>query len=263
MPSKNSGKTLKLVSWNVNGIRATQKKGLMFWLEKELPDIACFQETKAMKEQLDDELINPPGYKTYWHSAQKKGYSGVATFSQVEPLAVQAGFGIEKFDNEGRVLMTDHGDFVLFNIYFPNGKRDEERLFYKMSFYKEILKYWEKLRKQGRKIVICGDVNTAHKEIDLARPKENRFVSGFLEEECAWIDQLIELGYIDTFREFNKEPGNYSWWDMVTRARDRNVGWRIDYFFISPDLKKNLKSAFIQNKVYGSDHCPVGIELAF
>ena len=255
---------MKIYSWNVNGIRAAQKKGLMFWLDKEAPDVACFQETKAMKEQLDDELINPPGgYKTNWFSAQKKGYSGVATFSKVEPVSVQQGFGIEKFDNEGRVLMTDHGDFILFNIYFPNGKRDEERLNYKMKFYQEILKYWEKLRKQGKKIVICGDVNTAHKEIDLARPKENRFVSGFLEDECAWIDQLIELGYIDTFREFNKEPGNYSWWDMVTRARDRNVGWRIDYFFITPDLKKNLKNAFIQNKVYGSDHCPVGIELVF
>jgi exodeoxyribonuclease-3 len=264
VPAAKSKTNYKLISWNVNGIRAAQKKGLMFWLDKEAPDIACFQETKAMKEQLDDELINPPGgYKTYWHSAQKKGYSGVATFSKAEPLSVQSGFGIEKFDNEGRVLMTDHGEFILFNIYFPNGKRDEERLNYKMKFYQEILKYWEKLRKQGKKIVICGDVNTAHKEIDLARPKENRFISGFLEEECAWIDQLIELGYIDTFREFNKEPGNYSWWDMVTRARDRNVGWRIDYFFITPDLKKNLKSAFIQNKVYGSDHCPVGIELAF
>lgn len=264
MAAKNSKTTYKIISWNVNGIRAAQKKGLMFWLDKEAPDIACFQETKAMKEQLDDELISPPGgYKTYWHSAQKKGYSGVATFSKAEPVSVQSGFGIEKFDNEGRVLMTDHGDFILFNIYFPNGKRDEERLNYKMKFYQEILKYWEKLRKQGKKMVICGDVNTAHKEIDLARPKENRFISGFLEEECAWIDQLIELGYIDTFREFNKEPGNYSWWDMVTRARDRNVGWRIDYFFITPDLKKNLKNAFIQSKVYGSDHCPVGIELAF
>ena len=252
---------LKLLSWNVNGIRAAQKKGFLEWLEKESPDIICVQETKAHIEQLSKELINPNGYKTYWSSGEKKGYSGVATFTKLEPASVETGFGVKKFDSEGRILITNYKDFILFNIYFPNGQRDEERLKYKLGFYDEFLKYVDDLKKKDKKIVICGDVNTAHKEIDLARPKENENSSGFLPVERKWIDKFVEHGYIDTFRHFNKDGGNYTYWDQITRARERNVGWRIDYFFISPNLLSNLKKAFIMPEVMGSDHCPLGIEV--
>ena len=252
---------LKLISWNVNGIRAAQKKGLLEWLEKENPDILCVQETKAHIEQLTKDLVNPNGYKTYWSSGEKKGYSGVAIFTKTEPKKIGTGFGVKKFDSEGRILITDYTDFILFNIYFPNGQRDEERLNYKLGFYDEFLKYIDKLKEKGKKIIVCGDVNTAHKEIDLARPKENENTSGFLPVERKWMDKLVGHGYIDTFREFNKEGGHYTYWDQITRARERNVGWRIDYFFISPNLLKNLKKAFIMSEVMGSDHCPLGIEI--
>ena len=256
-------KKFRILSWNVNGIRAAYKKGFVHWLSRENPDIICIQETKAMKEQLSDDLINVSDYKSYFSSAERKGYSGVATYTKEEPVNISNGIGIKKFDSEGRFLVTDYGDFLLFNIYFPNGKAKKERLQYKMDFYDAFLKHCKKLLKQNKKLVVCGDVNTAHKEIDLARPKENEKISGFLPEEREWIDKFIEAGFIDTFRAFNDKPGNYTWWDMMTRARDRNVGWRIDYFFISKNLNKNLKSAIIMPDVLGSDHCPVGIELKF
>jgi exodeoxyribonuclease-3 len=256
-------KKFRILSWNVNGIRAAYKKGFVHWLPKENPDIICIQETKAMKEQLPDDLINIGKYNSYFSSAERKGYSGVATYSKAEPVSVSNGIGIKKFDSEGRFLITDFVDFLLFNIYFPNGKAKKERLQYKMDFYDSFLKHLNKLTKQGKKIVVCGDVNTAHKEIDLARPKENEKISGFLPEEREWIDKLLQAGFIDTFRVFNDKGENYSWWDMMTRARDRNVGWRIDYFFISENLSSNLKSATILPDVMGSDHCPVGIELKF
>jgi len=254
---------MKLLSWNVNGIRAIYKKGFLDWFTKEKPDILCLQETKAMKEQLSDELLNVNGYTSYFSSAERKGYSGTATYTNVDPVKVVNGIGIEKFDSEGRFIVTEFDEFVLFNIYFPNGKARAERLQYKMDFYEAFLKHLKKLLKQGKKIVICGDVNTAHKEIDLARPKPNEKVSGFLPQERAWIDKLLEAGFIDTLRVYNQKPEQYTWWDMMTRARDRNVGWRIDYFFISDNLKDNLKNAFILPEVMGSDHCPVGIELRF
>lgn len=256
-------KKFTILSWNVNGIRAAYKKGFVHWLSREDPDIICVQETKATKEQLPDDLINVGKYKSFFSSAERKGYSGVATYSKTEPVSVSKGIGIEKFDNEGRFLITDFGDFLLFNIYFPNGKAKKERLQYKMDFYDSFLKYINKLKNQGKKLVICGDVNTAHKEIDLARPKENEKTSGFLPEERKWVDKLIEIGFIDTFRVFNDKGENYTWWDMMTRARERNVGWRIDYFFISENLSSNLKSATIMPDVLGSDHCPISIELKF
>jgi exodeoxyribonuclease-3 len=256
-------KKIRILSWNVNGIRAAYKKGILDWFTKEKPDILCVQETKAMKEQLTDDLINVEGYNSFFSSAERKGYSGVATYCNTEPVKVSNGIGIKKFDSEGRFLITDFGEFILFNIYFPNGKAKKERLQYKMDFYDSFLKHLKKLKKQGKKIVVCGDVNTAHKEIDLARPKENSKISGFLPEEREWIDKLLQAGFIDTFRVFNDKPDNYTWWDMMTRARDRNVGWRIDYFFISENLSSNLKSATILPDVMGSDHCPVGIELNF
>jgi exodeoxyribonuclease-3 len=254
---------MKLLSWNVNGIRAIYKKGFLDWFNKEKPDILCLQETKAMKEQLSDELLNVNGYTSYFSSAERKGYSGTATYTKFNPVKISNGIGIKKFDSEGRFLVTEVDDFILFNIYFPNGKAKQERLQYKMDFYEALLKHLKKLLKQDKKIVICGDVNTAHKEIDLARPKPNEKISGFLPEERAWIDKLLEAGFIDTLRVFNQKPEQYTWWDMMTRARDRNVGWRIDYFFISDNLKANLKNAFILPEVMGSDHCPVGIELKF
>jgi len=255
--------TTKLISWNVNGIRAAYKKGLLDWFKDAKPDILCLQETKAHPEQLTEDLLSVKGYKSFFSSAEKKGYSGVVTYSKPEPVEVKNGLGVKKFDSEGRFIITDYKEFILFNIYFPNGKASQERLDYKMEFYETFLKHLKKLLKQGKKIVICGDVNTAHKEIDIARPKENEKISGFLPIEREWIDKFLDAGFIDTFRVFNQEPDNYTWWDMITRARDRNVGWRIDYFYISENLKKNLKSAFILSDVMGSDHCPIGIELKF
>jgi exodeoxyribonuclease-3 len=254
-------KKIRILSWNVNGIRAAYKKGFLDWINKEKPDIICIQETKAQQEQLADELINIEGYHSYFSSAIRKGYSGVAIYTKPEPKSIKKGFGIEKFDSEGRILIAEYPEFILFNIYYPNGKASPERLHYKMEFYDAFLKYVDKLKKKGKNIIICGDVNTAHKEIDIARPKENEKISGFLPEEREWIDKFLSHGYLDTFRMFNQEPDNYTWWDQVTRARDRNVGWRIDYFYISENLKKKIKNAFIMPDVMGSDHCPIGIEI--
>jgi len=253
---------LRLLSWNVNGIRAAQKKGLIDWILKENPDMLCLQETKARPEQLSDELLNINGYKSYFSSSiVKKGYSGVAIYTKQEPVKVQHGFGIPKFDDEGRIVIADYKTFTLINIYYPNGKMSKERLQYKLDFYDAFLDYANNLIKKKKKLVICGDVNTAHKEIDIARPKENETVSGFLPIEREWMDKFLSQGYQDTFRMFNQEPEQYTWWDMLTRARERNVGWRIDYFFVSDNLKKNLKDAFIMPDVMGSDHCPIGIDL--
>jgi exodeoxyribonuclease-3 len=252
---------IRIISWNVNGIRAAHKKGFLDWFNEEKPDILCIQETKARKEQLPAELLETNGYYNYFTSAEKKGYSGVALYTNKEPVDIKCGFGIEKFDSEGRTQIADFGDFVLFNIYFPNGKASAERLDYKMEFYDAFLEYANTLKSRGKKIIVCGDVNTAHKEIDLARPKDNEKVSGFLPEERAWIDKLLDNGYVDTFRMFNEEPENYTWWSMRTRARERNVGWRIDYFFASDNVKDEIKDAFILPDVMGSDHCPIGIEL--
>ena len=252
---------IRILSWNVNGVRAILKKNFLGWLKKENPDILCLQETKAFPTQLPPELLHPPGYNALWNSALRAGYSGVATLTKQKPVSVKKGFNIAKFDEEGRVLETEFQGFTLFNIYFPNGKMNPERLRYKMDFYEASLAYFLKLKKKGKKIVICGDYNTAHKAMDLARPKENEKISGFLPIERQWMDRLAANGFIDTFRVFNQDPGHYSWWDIRTGARERNVGWRIDYHFISENLKPHLKDAFILPEVMGSDHCPVGIEL--
>jgi len=253
--------TQTLISWNVNGLRAVFKKGFAQWVKKADPDILCLQETKARPEQVVKELETIKGYHTHFASAQKPGYSGVALFTKVKPLSVEQTFGVSKFDDEGRILQADYGKFILFNIYFPNGKASPERLKYKIDFYETFLVEMKKLLKKDKKIVICGDVNTAHKEIDLARPKENSKVSGFLPQEREWIDRFLELGFLDTLRMFDQSPGRYTWWDMVSRARDRNVGWRIDYFYASENLRKNIKKAYIMPEVMGSDHCPIGLEL--
>ncbi|MCK4902656.1 MAG: exodeoxyribonuclease III [Thermoplasmatales archaeon] len=252
---------MKILSWNINGIRASDRKGLFDWFKTESPDILCLQEIKALPEQVPPHLRNSPGYHNFFNSAERKGYSGVATFSKEKPLDVKKGFGIEKFDAEGRGLITEFPSFTLFNIYFPNGKKNQERLDYKLDFYDTFLGYADNLKAEGKNIVVCGDYNTAHKEKDLARPKENSKTSGFLPVERAWIDTFIDHGYVDTFRHFNKEPNQYSWWDMKSRARERNVGWRIDYFFVNKEFLPSVKKAFIMQDVMGSDHCPVGIEL--
>jgi exodeoxyribonuclease III len=251
-----------MLSWNVNGLRAAHKKGFLDWFMQEKPDILCLQETKAAEEQLPFDLRSVPGYTAYFDAALRKGYSGVALYTRLEPEAVRRGLGVERFDTEGRTLAVDFGSFVLFNVYFPNGGMSPERLQFKMDFYDAFLDCAEALRNKGRHIVICGDVNTAHNEIDLARPKENQKVTGFLPEERAWIDRLLAAGYIDTFRMFCPEAGQYTWWDMKTRARERNVGWRLDYFFVSESLRGSVQSAAIMPEVTGSDHCPVELTLA-
>ncbi len=254
---------LKLYSWNVNGIRASIKKGIVEWINKEQPDIFCTQETKAQFHQLPESIINVSGYTSYWNSAEKPGYSGVSIHTRSKPENHENGMGAEEFDHEGRTLMMKFQNFTLYNVYFPNGQSKEERLKYKLEFYDEFLKIILKKKEAGEKIVICGDFNTAHHEIDLARPKENINNSGFLPIEREWLDQLVDSGFIDCYREFNQESGNYTFWDTKTRARDRNIGWRIDYFFIDEQLKSNLISAEIMNGVFGSDHCPIAIELYF
>ena len=250
-----------MICWNVNGVRAVAKKGFFEWLKKESPDILCLQETKARPDNLTKELLEPPGYQTFWDYGERKGYSGVATFSKVQPLKVEKSFGASEFDTEGRILIAEYPEFTLCNIYFPNGKQGDIRLNYKMDFYEAFFNYVEARRRKGDKLIICGDVNTAHTEIDLAHPKENSKISGFLPKERAWLDKLVAHGYIDTFRYFHKEPGQYSWWDMKTGARARNVGWRIDYFFITENLVGNMEKAYIMPEVMGSDHCPIALVL--
>ncbi|MAU10557.1 MAG: exodeoxyribonuclease III [Anaerolineaceae bacterium] len=254
---------MRLYAWNVNGIRAAQRKGFLDWLHSEKPDILGVQETKARPEQLDEELRNPEGYYTYWASATtKKGYSGVGLYSRIEPNNVYLGLDREEFDQEGRTIVAEYDDFVFITAYFPNGSRDHHRVPYKMSYKAHFLDYCNNLQKQGKPVIFCGDVNTAHNEIDLARPKQNTKTTGFLPEERAWMDDLVGQGYIDTFRMLNPElEGAYSWWSNRSGAREKNVGWRIDYFFVSPDLKGRVADAKIHTDVLGSDHCPISLTL--
>jgi exodeoxyribonuclease III len=255
-------KEIKLFSWNVNGFRAVIKKGFWDFLVKEAPDILCLQETKAQTEQLKEVIKDTKGYVTYWaYPAEKKGYSGTALFSREKPQKLEYVFGNEKIEIEGRVIIAEYMEFTLFNIYYPNGGMENRRVPYKMEFYDAFLRYADSLVKAGKKLVICGDVNTAHKEIDLARPKDNVKHTGFLPEERAWMDKFMSHGYVDTFRYFHKEPEQYTYWDMKTGARERNIGWRIDYFFVSENLLSAVTSSFIFPQVMGSDHCPIGMTL--
>jgi exodeoxyribonuclease-3 len=257
---------MRILSWNVNGLRAVEKKGFLEWFTRESPDVLCLQETKLSSEdQVPASLKQVEGYGAYFLCAERKGYSGVAIYTKTQPELVTSGFNvypIDIYDKEGRVLVADYGEFLLFNVYFPNGRSSAERLAYKLQFYDAFLAFIEGRTRQGRNVVVCGDVNTAHKEIDLARPKANEDTSGFLPEERAWIDKLLARGYVDTFRVFNQAPGNYSYWDQMSRARERNVGWRIDYFFVNEAFADRVKAAYILPDVIGSDHCPVGIEIS-
>ncbi len=230
------------------------------------PDIFCLQEIKATAEQLPEEIAAPPGYHAYFDSPkEKKGYSGVALYSKIKPEKVEfvlGASGLPHLDIEGRLIVAHYADFVLLNVYFPNGGGGPVRLKYKLDFYDEFLKYIEKLRKQGKSIIFCGDINTAHEEIDLARSKENEENTGFLPEERAWLDEVVNAGYVDIYRQINPtKTGAYTYWDMKTAARERNVGWRIDYFFVSPDLLPQVKKIEIMSHIYGSDHCPISLEL--
>ena len=253
--------TLKLLSWNVNGYRAALKKGFGPFIGGCGADILGLQEVKSRPEQLTPADTDFPGYKYAWNCAERKGYSGVAAFYRQEPLEVSNGFGVERFDSEGRVIALEYPKFHLLNVYFPNGGQGPERLKYKLDFYDAFLDHIEKLRKTGKAVIFCGDVNTAHNEIDLARPKENVENSGFMPVERAWLDKISGKGWVDTFRAFHPEPDQYTWWDYKTRARERNVGWRIDYFFVNREKASLVKDAFILPDVQGSDHCPVGITL--
>ncbi len=264
---------MRIISWNVNGLRANVKKGGFDWFVNESPDIYCLQETKAHPEQLEEGVRNPQGYFSYFdHSKGRKGYSGVAVYSKVKPDNVEYGLGVDELDQEGRflALFFDKPDsffagapkFVLLTTYFPNGGGGPERLSFKLRYYEEYLKYINKLKKKGYEIVFCGDVNTAHTEIDLARPKENEKNTGFLPIERAWIDKVVDAGYTDVFRYFHPgEAGKYTYWDMKTFARDRNVGWRLDYFFATAGMLKLVTKAKILDEIMGSDHCPIEIDI--
>ena len=251
---------MRIISWNVNGLRAVERKGQFDWFLEESPDIFCIQETKAHPDQLPETVRNPKGYFSYFNYPDlKKGYSGVALYSKVEPLKVD--YGMKGKDSEGRVVTAHFKDFVLLNVYFPNGGGGPERLAYKLKFYDEFLKHIVSLEKE-KPVIFCGDVNTAHTAIDLARPKENETNTGFLPEERAWIDQVVSAGYVDAFRSLYPDKKDvYTYWDMKTFARDRNVGWRIDYFFVSPKLLPRVKDVKILSSVFGSDHCPLSLEI--
>lgn len=256
-------KKISLISWNVNGIRAATKKGFLKWLDQEPADVVAIQETKAKPNQLGENILSPDGYTSFWNSAERPGYSGVATYSKIKPLKTETDFPAPILNGEGRILLHEFEQFYFLNVYFPNGKASPTRLKYKLDFYAEFLKVIEKLQKK-KPVVFCGDVNTAHTEIDLARPKENELISGFLEIERKWIDKVVARGYLDTFRELHpNEADRYSWWSQRSGARERNVGWRIDYFFVSKELKKNITAAEIHPDVTGSDHCPISLELTF
>lgn len=254
---------MNIISWNVNGLRAVHKKGNFAEILKEKPDILCLQETKAEAEQLADEVRNVKGYfSCFSHSKKRKGYSGVAVYSKQKPDRVEEGMGVPAMDQEGRLLVLYYPGFTLLNCYFPNGGGGPERLQFKLDYYDAFLSFIEKFHKKGHKIIICGDVNTAHEEIDLARPRENEKNTGFLPEERAWIDELIYHGYVDIFRHLHPAThGAYTYWDIKTGARDRNVGWRLDYFFVSSDIIPSVKQATILSRIHGSDHCPIELKL--
>jgi len=256
--------TLKLISWNVNGLRAVLKKDFHESVQALNPDILLLQETKLQEHQRTPEMMDLMDYHNYWaYSTVKKGYSGVAAYTRQKPEAVAAGVGIPRYDDEGRILELDFGAFTLFNIYFPNGQMSDERLQYKLDFYADFFEHADRLRKKGKSLVITGDFNTAHNEIDLKNPGPNSKRSGFLPVEREVLDRLVTDGYVDTFRYLHPEAVEYSWWSYRFNARKNNAGWRIDYFFVTQDIIDRgwLKSAFIENDIFGSDHCPVGITL--
>lgn len=255
---------MRLISYNVNGIRSAIRRGFLDWLKTDPADIICLQETKAEKENIDHNLIEELGYQTYWYSAEKKGYSGVAIFTKSQPDALFYGNGMMQSDAEGRVIRADYGDITLINAYFPSGTSGELRQTYKYLWLDEFFVYIQDLKKHRPNLIICGDYNIAHKEIDIHNPKGNKKSSGFLPEEREWLSQFIDSGMIDTFRHFNSEPHHYSWWSQrIPTVREQNKGWRIDYFMVTEPLRNRLRSAAIYPDVKHSDHCPVALEIDF
>jgi exodeoxyribonuclease III len=248
---------MKMISWNVNGIRAALKKGFLDFVAAENADIVCIQETKAHPDDVPQEW---PGYEAHWNWAEKRGYSGVLTLSKKKPVSVMRGISIAEHDKEGRVLATEFADFILVNVYVPNSQRELTRLDYRQQWDRDFLAYLKKLECK-KPVVICGDLNVAHTEIDLARPKDNVKNHGFTPEERAGFTTFMEAGFLDTFRVFEPGGGHYTWWSQMNNARSRNIGWRIDYFICSAVLKKRLKRAWILKDTHGSDHCPVGLEI--
>ncbi len=254
---------MKIYSYNLNGIRAAIKKGLLEWMKQENPDILCVQETKAQEDQIDKATFEELGYHTYWHSAVKKGYSGVGILTKVKPDKVVYGIGEEKYDNEGRVIRADYGDITLINIYHPSGTSGQERQDFKMEWLEFFLGWVNDLRKERPYLIVTGDLNIAHKEIDIHDPVGNAKNSGFLPEEREWVDRFLATGFVDTFRLFHTEPHRYSWWTYRFKARERNKGWRIDYFFVTENLVEKVKDADILDNVVHSDHCPIMLEIDF
>jgi exodeoxyribonuclease III len=248
---------MKIVSWNVNSLRAIYKKDFLDNLKKISPDVIGLQEIKAKKNQLSSGLLEVPGYQLILNSAKRPGYSGTAVYTKIRPRSINKNLGFRRFDDEGRLIELGFGDFNIMNLYLPNGGRQKQDMAYKLKTYDKLFSYI----KNKKRLILIGDFNIAHKAIDLARPKENKDNTGFTPEERKKIDQLLDLGFIDTFRLFNKKGGNYSFWAYFAKARERNVGWRIDYCFVSRDLEKKIKKVFILPQIFGSDHCPVGVEL--
>ena len=248
---------MRLISWNVNGIRAALKKGFLNFAGDAGADVICLQETRAEPEQAEFELA---GYRQFWNPAEKKGYAGTLMLSRVEPLGVRLGIGMKKHEGEGRVITLEFPEYFLTNVYTPNAQRELTRLEYRMEWDRDFLKFLKKLE-QGKPVVFCGDLNVAHQEIDLANPKSNQKNAGFTPEEREGFDRIVKAGFVDTFRAFCPDPGHYTWWSQMGGARARNIGWRIDYFCVSAPMRSRLGSATIQPEVLGSDHCPVLLEL--
>lgn len=255
---------MKLISWNVNGIRAAQRGGFLKWFDQQKADMICLQEIKATPDQLDGSLLAPFGYHTVFNPAKKAGYAGTALYTREEPIEVRLGDAIQKFPefhNEGRIIEARYKKFTLINAYFPNSQREHTRLGFKIEFCNAMLRFCETLRKKGETVILCGDFNIAHKEIDLKNPKANENNAGFLPEERAWMDQFISTGYTDAFRHFCKEGGHYTWWSYRPGVRAKNIGWRLDYFCINEESKDLLVEAQHQTQVMGSDHCPIFIRI--
>jgi exodeoxyribonuclease-3 len=255
--------TSKIISYNVNGLRAAAVKGFFEWLRKENPDIICIQETKMQEGQLDTKVFDFLGYKHFWHYAEKKGYSGVALFTKLVPDQIKYGCGISKYDTEGRLIRADFGNITLLSTYFPSGTTGDERQAFKMNWLDDFYNYVANLRKERPNIIVSGDYNICHKPIDINHPKKHETMSGFLPEERAWMDKFTNSGFVDSFRVFNQLPDQYSWWSYRAGSRGKNLGWRIDYHMVTEPLKKNLKSASILSNVVHSDHCPVVVEIDF
>ena len=252
---------VKITTWNVNGYRAVLRKKALDWVSDVDPDVLCFQEIKLQLDQISEKEATIEGYESVWNPAERKGYSGVVTFHKREPLTVEKGFGIEKFDGEGRVIRSHFEDFYLFNIYFPNGGQENKRVPYKLEFYESLLDICDGLHQAGKQIIITGDFNTAHQEIDLANPKSNENNTGFLPEERAWIDKYLEHNFVDAFRKLYPEQEDYTWWTYRYNARKKDIGWRLDYFLVSEDLMTRVEDVVIHSDIMGSDHCPVSLIL--